>query len=86
MKATGSERSILGSRTSLAGVRAIRRSRTASRADADGVARLRVPYASRESHEAFATGAWTVSVGDRSVEVEVDEAAVRGGGEVPVAP
>jgi dolichyl-phosphooligosaccharide-protein glycotransferase len=53
-------------------------------ADADGVVRLRVPYATDGAAPTGATGPWRVTVGDRRGEAAVSEAAVREGLAVPV--
>jgi len=53
------------------------------RADAGGVARLRVPYATDATLPVRAIGAWRVSARGRSWLVEVPDAAVRSGARVP---
>lgn len=53
--------------------------RTLAVADADGVARLRVPYATRQRGAIATPGPWRVQVGDREITYEVSEADVREG-------
>ncbi len=60
--------------------------RAASRADASGIARARVPYATDASTPARATGPYTVRIGGVSWQVRVPDAAVREGRVIPVAP
>jgi hypothetical protein len=54
------------------------------RADASGVARIRVPYATDGAAPTGALEAWQVSAGGRTRDVAVPEAAVREGGVVSV--
>jgi hypothetical protein len=53
-------------------------------AGADGVARLRVPYATETQAPARPIGPWLVRVGDAEREVAVSESAVREGSAVAV--
>jgi asparagine N-glycosylation enzyme membrane subunit Stt3 len=60
------------------------RYRAIARADADGVARLRVPYATEAIHPVRALGRWRIRVEGALRRVEVSERAVREGGVVVV--
>ena len=60
--------------------------RAASRADAGGTARVRVPYSTDASAHARATGAYTVRIGGASWQVEVPDAAVREGNLIRIPP
>ena len=62
--------------------------RTLATAGPEGVARLRVPYATRQGGAIATPGPWWVHAGDRKIPFAVDEADVREGREVhaPVDP
>jgi dolichyl-diphosphooligosaccharide--protein glycosyltransferase len=57
-----------------------------SRADASGIARVRVPYSTDESAHARAVGPYTVRIGGASWQVRVPDVAVRKGGVIRVSP
>jgi dolichyl-diphosphooligosaccharide--protein glycosyltransferase len=59
--------------------------RTEAVADADGTARLRIPYATRTTAPARPEGPFRVSVGDRILDVEIPEQAVLSGSTIPVS-
>jgi asparagine N-glycosylation enzyme membrane subunit Stt3 len=60
--------------------------RAVSRADASGIARIRVPYSTEASESARATGPYTVRIGGASWQVRVPEASVREGGVLSLPP
>ena len=55
-------------------------------ADADGYARLRVPYSTDGTGAAATDGPYTVVAGDRRWQVDVPDAAVREGRSLRVGP
>jgi asparagine N-glycosylation enzyme membrane subunit Stt3 len=59
--------------------------RTVGIAGADGVARVRVPYSTRQTGLVATPGPWWVRVGDREIRYEVSEVDVRDGHEVSAA-
>lgn len=59
--------------------------RTVGTAGADGVARVRVPYSTRQAGLVATPGPWRVRVGEREIPYEVSEVDVRNGHEVSAA-